>query len=521
MSFVHLNVHSEYSLIDGIARIGMLPKEAREKQIPALALTDRNNVFGAIKFWKAARKEGIKPIIGAELSLVDNDNMEHVARILLFCQHMEGYHNLSSLMTDAYTQQKQGMVCVTMQSLAKYHQGLIAVNTMECSHLPLDKPISDPLIEKRIHFWKKYFPDRFYLELCRTGHPDQEYYLHRCLSLANHHTIPVVASNMVRFLRPEDYEAHEARVCISQGYTLDDQRRPRNYTEQQYLRSAAEMQELFADIPSAIENTIQLACRCNLEFEFTETALPHFPIEDGKDEDTALAELAVKKLSQYLAELQLSAGQQKIYQDRLQRELEVIQTTGYAGYFLIVQDFIQWARGQGITIGPGRGSGAGSLVAWVLGITEIDPIRFGLLFERFLNPERISLPDFDIDFCMLRRDDVIAYVTQKYGEDKVARIVTFGSMSARAVIRDIGRVLGMPYPQVDYIAKLVPNKLDITLHEALAEKVLQAEYKKDENIQTLIELAKKLENLPRNVATHAGGLVIAPKELTKYVPLLL
>ncbi len=520
MSFVHLNVHSEYSLVDGIARIAELPRVTRERNMSALALTDRCNVFGAIKFWKAARTQGIKPIIGAELNIQD-PNRENLSRMLFLCQHNEGFRNLGRLITRSYMEgQIRGVPYVKRHWLEQCNEGLIAINTIECSHVPLVGMEENLLAESVLDFWLSHFPDRFYLELCRTGHSQQESRVQFSLALAAQYAIPVIASNRVCFLHRDDYEAHEARVCVSQGYTLDDQHRPRDYTEQQYLRSAQEMITLFSDLPEAIENTVQLAMRCNVHFRLGDFFLPHFPIPNGSSEESVLSEMATEGLNRRLQERGIKEEKRtKMYQDRLVTELAVIRNTGYPGYFLIVHDFIRWARENSIPVGPGRGSGSGSLVAWALGITEIDPLQFSLLFERFLNPERVSLPDFDVDFCMLRRDEVIAYVIQKYGEDRVSRIITFGSMSAKAVVRDVGRVLGSPFPFVDRIAKLIPNRLDITLREALKEDALATEYAAHEDVKTLIDLALKLEGLPRNVATHAGGLVIAPSALTDYMPL--
>ena len=369
--------------------------------------------------------------------------------------------------------------------------------------------------------WITLFPDRYYIELQRIGNKDETNYINHVSAYAEKYNVPVVATNNVRFLDADDYEAHEARVCIQQGYTLNDPRRPRNYTEQQYVRTPDQMQELFSDIPEAIENTIKIAKRCNLEFTLGEHFLPHFPVHENETQDMRLKKDAGAGLKNIIDEIEnITEEKKQIYFSRLEREIEVIINMGFSGYFLIVADFIRWAKENGIPVGPGRGSGAGSLVAYALDITELDPIEYDLLFERFLNPERVSLPDFDVDFCMERRDEVIDYVATKYGRDHVSQIITYGTMAAKAVVRDVGRVLGFPYGFVDQIAKLIPFDLNMTLDRALMEeKTLKQRYKSEDDVRSLIDLAQKLEGISRNAGRHAGGVVIAPSPLSDFMPL--
>ncbi len=524
MSFIHLHLHSEHSLSDGIVRIGDLAGTLVDMNMPAVALTERYNLFSVIKFYRIMRANGIKPIIGCELNLGPLTENDVQSQVVLLCQNITGYKNLTRLITRSYTSgQRRGVPRIEYKWLAELNEGLIALSCAE------DGDVARALLQKhsaateqKIDYWLSNFSGRFYLELQRTGYDNQDVYIHRILPLASKFKLPVVATNNVQFLVAEDYEAHEARVCINQGYTLNDTNRSRRYSEQQYLRSAEEMLELFADIPEATANTVHIARRCNVELTLGAAFLPHFPCPASSDQDQVLQENANTGLQQRLLKIKALATDvvERQYRDRLDDEIKVITDMGFAGYFLIVADFIHWAKNNNIPVGPGRGSGAGSLVAYALGITEIDPIHFELLFERFLNPERISLPDFDIDFCMDRRDEVINYVADKYGRDHVAQIATFGSMAAKAVIRDVGRVLGFSYGFVDQIATLVPFDLNMTLDRALdEEEQLLQRYKNDDDVKTLIDLAKKLEGIVKNVGRHAGGLVIAPDPLTEYMPL--
>ncbi len=523
-SFVHLHVHSEYSLEDGLIRIDALANKIAEAEMPAVALTEQGNLFSALKFYRAAQKAGIKPIIGVELRINDSEVNNGSSRLVLLCQNYQGYKNLNYLITRSYQEgQYQGVALVQKIWLKDYAEGLIALSGAQQGN------IGQALLAGNYNHarnllseWQSIFPDRFYLELQRTNHPGENDYINSAVELATEFNMPVVATNNVRFLLDEEFEAHEARVCIHQGYTLGDSRRPNLYTSAQYLRSTDDMNELFSEIPEAIENTIAIAKRCNLELTLGENYLPDFPVPKGFNQDEWLIHQAKEGLGLRLVieddeDLNEIQG---VYQERLELELDVIINMGFSGYFLIVADFIQWAKDNTIPVGPGRGSGAGSLVAYALGITELDPLQYDLLFERFLNPERVSLPDFDIDFCMERRDEVIDYVARKYGRDRVSQIITYGSMAAKAVVRDVGRVLGYPYGFVDQIAKLIPFDLNMTLDRALEEEeVLKKRYKDEDEVSTLIDLAQKLEGISRNAGRHAGGIVISPEPLTNFMPL--
>ncbi len=520
-SFVHLHVHSEYSLVDGLLRINGMTSSLQSYQMPAMALTEIGNLFSTVKYYQAAQQLGIKPIVGAELRIISEQDARKSHPLILLCQGIQGYHNLTRLITRSFQEgQSQGVAYVKKNWLPQQTDGLICLSgarngDIGQSLLMGNQNLTNQLVEE----YQTLFPNRFYLELQRTGRENEETYIASAVNLAIKTELPVVATNDVCFLNQEDYEAHEARICIQQGYTLNDNRRPRQYSDQQYLRTVEEMQTLFKDIPEAIENTVEIARRCNLELTLGEHYLPDFPVPESFDQESWMREQSKLGLSNILKTLDESVNQ-KEYEQRLDLELDVISQMGFPGYFLIVADFIQWAKDNGIPVGPGRGSGAGSLVAYALGITELDPIQYELLFERFLNPERVSLPDFDVDFCMDRRDEVIEYVAEKYGRDHVSQIITYGSMAAKAVVRDVGRVLGYPYGFVDQIAKLIPFEIGITLEKALAsEELLRQRFKSEDDVKTLIDLALKLEGLSRNAGKHAGGLIIAPEPLTHYMPL--
>ncbi|MGH8119005.1 MAG: DNA polymerase III subunit alpha, partial [Gammaproteobacteria bacterium] len=521
-SFVHLNVHTEYSLVDGLLRVDDLVDAVAASGMPAVAVTEQDNLFSAVKFYRAAESAGIKPVIGVQVRLLDDKTGNAAGRLILLCQDLEGYHNVTHLITRSYIEgQVQGHPHVRKKWLAECAGGLIALSG--AVHGDVGQAIlagNEAEVGRLLEHWRTVFPDRYYLEVQRTQRPQEENYIEAAVSLAARHDLPVVATNDVRFPAAEDYEAHEARVCIQQGYTLDDPRRPRQYSQSQYLRGPEEMAALFADLPEALANTLAIARRCNLELRFGENHLPHFPVPENYRQDDWLIEQAQQGLAVRFQSGLIDAGREEMYRERLQTELEVITGMGFSGYFLIVADFIRWAKEQRIPVGPGRGSGAGSLVAYALEITELDPIHYDLLFERFLNPERVSLPDFDIDFCMERRDEVIEYVAQRYGRNHVAQIITHGTMAARAVVRDVGRVLGYSYGFVDQIAKLIPFDLNMTLERALEEEeTLRQRYEREETVNTLITLAKKLEGLTRNAGRHAGGIVIAPEPLVHYMPL--
>jgi len=530
-AFVHLHLHTEYSLVDSTVRIPTLVKQCASLGMPAVAMTDQNNLFGLVKFYGKAMAAGVKPVIGLDLRIMNDDEPDRPYTLLLLCQNNAGYRNLSELVTKSYLEgQVRGLPMARREWLNEQTcEGLIALSgglQGDIGHA-LHGGHNDRASEL-LDAWHTTFPGRFYIELIRTGRPGEEDCVQASLALAIDHDVPVVASNDVRFLVPDDFNAHEARVCIHDGRGLADADRPRVYNEKQYLRSPQEMADLFADVPAALENSVEIARRCNLDLQLGESVLPAFPVPDGQDEAAYLEAEARRGLKGALAKkfdieevpAKERAARSAPYIERLDIELGVIQSMGFPGYFLIVADFIRWARENGVPVGPGRGSGAGSLVAWVLGITDLDPLQHDLLFERFLNPERVSMPDFDIDFCMEGRDDVIDYVAKRYGRERVSQIITFGTMAAKAVIRDTGRVLGQPYGFVDRIAKLVPFELGITLDKALEQSdELAAMYRDDEEVAAIIDLARSLEGLVRNAGKHAGGVVISPGPLTDFAPL--
>ena len=544
--FVHLHVHSEYSLRDSTARLPEKPeygdpkKAARanlvsravELQLPALALTDLSNVFGLVKFYRASEKMGIKPIAGADVFIAGSDAP---SRLTLLCQDRHGYAALSRLISRAHLEGHRGdHVVIRPEWLYADAQGLCLLAGRDSHVGRLARDGQSDAAERALAELQRHFGDRLYLELTRTGRAHEEAFNAAALELAARRDLPLLASNDVRFLERADFDAHEARTCIASSHVLHDPRRPREYSAEQYLKSEEEMCALFADLPEALENSVELARRCNIELEFGKNYLPAFPVPADHTVETWLRQQARDGLNARLAAQAPAAGKNAAdYAHRLEVELDVIVRMDFPGYFLIVADFIRWAKDNGIPVGPGRGSGAGSLVAWALGITDLDPLRYELLFERFLNPERVSMPDFDIDFCMERRDEVIAYVARKYGHDRVSQIITYGTMAAKAVIRDAGRVLGMPHGQVDRIAKMIPLRPadPLSLDDALGrseaakkdpERVVaefRDAYGADEEIRDLVDLACKLEDLVRNAGKHAGGVVIAPGPLTDFTAL--
>ena len=521
--FVHLRVHTEYSLEDGMVRIAQLVERAVELDMPAIAITDWHNLFGLVKFYQAAIARGIKPIVGADVRIQDPEYRDRHGVATLLVQNRTGYLNLCRLLSKSFLEGRHRGGQPRLQPNWLQHQtdGLIALIG---GHSNVARSLTDGHPNQalqRVRDWQRLFPGRLYLAIERLGRSTEMDLEPGLLELAVKSRTPVIASNDVRFLTREEYFAHEARVCIHQGRLLDDKRRPREHVDQQYLKSTEEMAEVFADLPVALENTVHLAERCNLELTLGEYVLPAFPVPEGQTEDDFARVQADSGLSKRLQRHGLAPETtEQDYRQRLQRELDVVTSMGFSGYFLIVADFIAWARSNGVPVGPGRGSGAGSVVAWSLGITDVDPIRYDLLFERFLNPERVSMPDFDIDFCVEGRDRVIEYVAQTYGRDQVAQIITYGTMAAKAVVRDCGRVLGYNYGFVDSIAKLIPNKLDMTLAKALDEEPdLKRRYENEEDTRSVLDLARSLEGLARNAGKHAGGLVIAPGPLTDFTPL--
>ena len=518
-NFIHLHLHSEYSISDSLIRIEDLIDQASENKYPAIAITDSNNIFSLIKFYKTAIKKGIKPIIGIEVDIEDFDDENNFSKVILLCKNITGFNNLSSLITDSYVNLKEDRkFVISRDSLAKKSRGLIAlsggINGDIAKALKLE---SDSLIEKCLNYWKKNFPNSFYIEITRTGRDFEEEYLSHAIELSEKYNLPLVASNDVRFLDENDFQAHEVRVCINNGSYLNDEQRKSIYNKSQFLKSSSQMEELFSDLPSAIQNSYEIAKRCNIQLPLGEINMPIFPLENNVNENEYFSSLVMQKLEKKIRDQNIQNIEP--YKNRIKIELDVIIKMGYSGYFLIVSDFVIWAKNNSIPVGPGRGSGAGSLVAYVLNITNIDPIKYDLLFERFLNQERVSLPDFDIDFCMDKRDKVIDYVSRKYGQDKVSQIITYGTMAAKAVVRDVGRVLQYPYGFVDQIAKLIPFEIGITLSKALEDKELKKLYDSDDDVKEIIDMAMVLEGLPRNAGTHAGGVVISPKKLINYTPL--
>jgi DNA polymerase-3 subunit alpha len=518
-NFIHLRFHSEYSLIDSVIRIDEILDKARDNNMPALGISDHNNFFATIKFYKAALAEGIKPIIGIDLLMANAKNASESFLISLFCQNQQGFRELSEIISKAYIEGQQlGIPRILRQWLTPNNcQHLIALQNYQSQLHDLLKKQS-PELEQYQLFLQDCFPQRHYIELSRTGKTAEQEYEPLALAFAQRYNIPLVATNDIRFLSVDDYEAHEARVCIHDGAVLTDAKRVRKYSEQQYFRSTDEMRELFSDLPSALSNSVEIAKRCNLILSLDQPSLPNYPTGTLSTE-AYLVTQSETGLRDRLNTITTSISAET-YTQRLATELKVITQMGFSGYFLIVADFIAWSKENDIPVGPGRGSGAGSLVAYALGITDIDPLPYDLLFERFLNPERVSMPDFDIDFCMDGRDRVIDYVATKYGRESVSQIITYGSMAAKAVVRDVGRALAHPYGFVDKIAKLIPFELGITLTKALEQEAeLKKRYDNEEEVKTLLDLALKLEGLVRNAGKHAGGVVIAPAKLTEFTPL--
>ena len=526
-AFVHLRCHSEYSIVDGTVRIDDYVAHAFKDQMPALALTDLSNLFGAIKFYKAARDQGIKPLLGCDLWLENSTNRDQPYRLMLLCQSLTGYNTLCGLISRAYLQnQHRGRPEIKREWLAETGtEGLIMLSGAMLGDVGQTLLQGNQAGAKQLaQSWADLFPNRFYIELQRAGHAQQEAYISRAVSLASALDVPVVATHPIQFIETEDFKAHEARVCIAEGYVLADNRRPKNFTEDQYFKTQAEMTALFADIPEALANSVEIAKRCNLVLSLGKNFLPQFPTPNGEGLDEYLCIKAKEGLIQRLEVLypdpETRAAKTPEYVTRLDFETSIIIQMGFPGYFLIVADFINWAKHNGVPVGPGRGSGAGSVVAYSLGITDLDPLQYALLFERFLNPERVSMPDFDIDFCQEGRDRVIDYVKQKYGLEAVSQIATFGTMAAKAVIRDVGRVLDLPFNFVDGIAKLIPMELGITLKDALEKEPQLAERRaQEEEVKELLELALRLEGLTRNVGMHAGGVLISPSKISDFSPI--
>jgi DNA polymerase-3 subunit alpha len=527
-SFVHLRLHSEYSLVDGLVRVKPLVKAVAGAGMPAVAITDQSNMCSLVKFYKTAMGGGIKPICGADIWLASPFEDGPLSRMTLLAMNAKGYRNLTELVSRGWSDgQSNGLVIIQREWVKEAAEGLIALSGAKEGEIGMALLNNDPAsAEAMLAEWQSVFPDRFYLELQRTSRINDEEHVHAAVALASRCGAPLVATNDVRFIKPGDFEAHETRVCIGEGRVLDDPRRPRNYSDQQYLKSPEEMAELFADIPEALENTVEIAKRCNIEVQLGKHFLPDFPTPNGMSIDDYLRHASFEGLEERLAVLLPKETtpdyeeKRQLYIDRLEFELGTIIQMGFPGYFLIVADFIQWAKNNGVPVGPGRGSGAGSLVAYVLKITDLDPLAYDLLFERFLNPERVSMPDFDVDFCMDGRDRVIDYVADKYGRNAVSQIITFGSMAAKAVVRDVARVQGKSYGLADRLSKMIPFEVGMTLEAAFnQEEALRDFLKVDEEAQEIWDMALKLEGITRGTGKHAGGVVIAPTKLTDFSPI--
>lgn len=523
--FIHLRVHSDFSMVDGLQKIGPIVSAAAANNMPALALTDQMNMCGLVRFYGSAHGKGIKPLVGADFWVQSDELGDEQFRLTLLAMDNDGYQNITLLISRGYQRgHVQGRPVIDKAWLGEHAKGVIVLSGgREGDVGKFLLKGNRQMVEHCLAFYQTHFPDAYYLELLRTGRPDEEVYLHMAVAIATEFELPVVATNEVVFLTADDFDAHEIRVAIHDGYTLMDKRRPRRYSPQQYLRSQEEMAELFADIPEALENTVEIAKRCNVTVRLGEYFLPNFPTGDMTTEDFLVMkskEGLEERLEFLFPDPAVRAERRPEYDERLDIELKVINQMGFPGYFLIVMEFIQWSKDNGIPVGPGRGSGAGSLVAYALKITDLDPLEFDLLFERFLNPERVSMPDFDVDFCMDRRDEVIDHVSEMYGREAVSQIITFGSMAAKAVVRDVGRVLGHAYGFVDRISKLIPPDPGMTLAKAFeAEPKLPELYEQDEEVKDLIDMARRLEGVVRNAGKHAGGVVIAPTKITDFAPL--
>ena len=527
--FVHLRVHSEFSIADGIVRLDDVVKAAAKDGQGALALTDLGNAFGLVRFYKEARGKGVKPIAGCDVWITNPADRDKPARLLLLVKNQRGYLNLCELLSKAWlTNQYRGRAEVEYEWLESgLSEGLLALSGAQHGDIGMAFAAgNDQAAERHAERWAKLFPGAFYIELQRAALPGGETYIQQAVALAAKLKLPVVATHPMQFMTPDDFTAHEARVCISEGDILANPRRQKRFTTEQYFRTQEEMCALFADIPSALANTVEIAKRCNLKLELGKPKLPLFPTPDGMSLDDYLVHLSKEGLEKRLIQLYpdeaVREAQRETYYARLEFECKTIIGMGFPGYFLIVADFIMWAKNNGVPVGPGRGSGAGSLVAYALFITDLDPLKYNLLFERFLNPDRVSMPDFDIDFCQEGRDRVIQYVKQKYGADAVSQIATFGTMAAKAAVRDIGRVLDLGYMFTDGIAKLIPFKpgKHVTIADALKEEpTLQERFDNEDEVHQLIELAQRVEGLTRNVGMHAGGVLIAPGKLTDFCPL--
>ncbi|SDG91355.1 DNA polymerase-3 subunit alpha [Pseudomonas benzenivorans] len=526
-SFVHLRLHTEYSLVDGLVRVKPLIKAVAGAGMPAVAVTDQSNMCSLVKFYKAAMGAGIKPICGADIWLASSEEDGQLSRMTLLAMNAKGYRNLTELVSRGWTEgQSNDLVIIQRDWVKAAAEGLIALSGSkegEVGHALLGGEPAQA--QALLREWMAVFPERFYLEVQRTNRAGDEEHLHLAVELASRVGAPLVATNDVRFIKQDDFAAHETRVCIGEGRSLDDPRRLRTYSDQQYLKTPAEMAELFSDLPEALANSVEIAKRCNIEVQLGKYFLPDFPVPAGMTMDEYFRQVSFDGLEERLQVLLPKetpdyAAKKQVYIDRLNFELDIIIQMGFPGYFLIVMDFIKWAKNNGVPVGPGRGSGAGSLVAYVQKITDLDPLAYDLLFERFLNPERVSMPDFDVDFCMDGRDRVIDYVAEKYGRNAVSQIITFGSMAAKAVVRDVARAQGKSYGLADRLSKMIPFEVGMTLEKAYEmEEPLRDFLKVDEEAAEIWEMSLKLEGITRGTGKHAGGVVIAPTKLTDFSPI--
>ena len=521
-NFVHLHVHTEYSLLDGANRIDKIPGKMKKLGMKAIAITDHGNMYGAINFYKALIKEGIKPIIGCELYIAkrkmeDKDPVKDKIRyhLTVIAKNKEGYENLSKLVSLSNTKGMYYKPRIDKETLEKYSKGLIILSGCMQGEISQMLIMGNEEKAEDIAMWyKNIFNDDFYLEIQSNGLEEQNIVNNKIINLARKLDIKIVATNDSHYMDKEDAKIHEILLCMQTGKTINDEDRMVFNTDQLYIKSIEEMQNAFSKVPDALENTVEIANKCELVIEFGKTKLPNYEIDEDMTHFEYLKKMCQKGLNERYSDIT------EEIQERLDYELGIIKNMGFTDYFLIVWDFIKYAKEKGIPVGPGRGSGAGSLAAYALKITDIDPLKYNLLFERFLNPERISMPDFDVDFCNERRGEVLEYVARRYGRDHVSQIITFGTLAARAVIRDVGRVLEIPLPKVDKLAKLVPFKPKITLETALEESSeFKEEYNKDPEAKRIIDVAKKLEGMPKNMSTHACGVVITDKPVTSYVPI--
>jgi DNA polymerase III subunit alpha len=527
--FIHLRLHSEFSIVDGLVRIDDVVKAAAKDSQPALAITDLANLFGMVKFYKAARGKGVKPIAGCDVWITNDDDRDKPSRLLLLVKNRTGYLRLCELLSMAWlTNVHRGRAEIRAEWLANGGaEGLIALSGAHAGDVGVAIDNGNlAAAERCAQRWAEIFPGHFYIEVQRYGQPNMDNHVRHAAALAARLKLPVVATHPIQFLTPEEFIAHEARTCIAEGEILANPRRAKRFSQQQCFRTQAEMVELFADMPAALQNSIEIGKRCNLQLELGKPKLPLFPTPDGLSLDDFLVLQAKDGLEERLRQLfpdeAKRAAERARYEERLKFETDTIIKMGFPGYFLIVADFIQWGKNNGVPVGPGRGSGAGSLVAYALKITDLDPLQYNLLFERFLNPERVSMPDFDIDFCQENRDRVIQYVKDRYGRDAVSQIATFGTMAAKGAVRDVGRVLDMGYNFCDGISKLIPFKPGklVTIADALQEEPLLAErQEKEEEVKQLLDLAQQVEGIARNIGMHAGGVLIAPGKLTDFCPL--